>query len=106
MLIAWTTVATPADAERIAAGTIAQGLAVCAQVEGPITSHHRWKGEVRADTEWRITFKCLKEQSTALAAYVHSAHPYEVPEWIAVETDRVGEKYLSWARSSPSPVNL
>jgi periplasmic divalent cation tolerance protein len=106
MLIAWTTVATQADADRISADCIAKNLAVCAQVEGPITSHYRWQGKIETAVEWRITFKCFKEQSEALATHVQAVHPYEVPEWVAVETELIGEKYLSWARAARSSINL
>ena len=106
MFIAWTTVSTPAEAERLADASIAQNLAVCAEVEGPIHSHYVWQGRKTAAQEWRLTFKFLEEQSAALSAYIHSAHPYETPQWIVVRADRVGEKYLSWARAPRSSVNL
>jgi periplasmic divalent cation tolerance protein len=106
MFIAWTTVATALDAEHLADGAIAQNLAVCAQVEGPIHSHYVWQGRKTATAEWRITFKLLPEQSAPLSAYVHAAHPYETPQWLVVEAVRVGEKYLSWARAPRSSVNL
>jgi Uncharacterized protein involved in tolerance to divalent cations len=106
MLIAWTTVSTPAEAERLADASIAQNLAVCAQVEGPIHSHYVWEGRKTVSQEWRITFKFLEEQSAALSAYIQAAHPYDTPQWIVVQADRVGEKYLSWARAPRSSVNL
>ena len=45
MLIAWTTVGTSAEAERLASDVVAAGLAACVQVEGPIVSHFRWEGK-------------------------------------------------------------
>ena len=106
MFIAWTTVATRTDADRIAGDCVARNLAVCVQVEGPVTSHYRWQNKIETASEWRITFKCLKEQFEALASHVHAVHPYEVPEWLAVETELIGEKYLSWARATRSSINL
>ena len=100
MLIAWTTVATRADAERIAAETIALGLAACVQIEGPIVSHYRWQDRaVRAD-EFRLCFKCLLAQLPTLEKHVLATHPYETPEWLVVRTERVAEKYLSWAEAN------
>ncbi len=104
--IAWTTIADTAAAERLADGAIAQNLAVCAQVEGPVHSHFVWQGRKSVAQEWRVTFKFLPEQEAGLAAYVHSAHDYDTPQWIVVEAARVGEKYLSWARAPRSPVNF
>ena len=106
MLIATTTVASSREAEHLAAACIEQNLAVCAQVEGPIHSHYVWQGRRTVAQEWRITFKLLENQADALTAYVHSTHPYEVPQWILISAARVGEKYLSWARAPRSSVNL
>lgn len=106
MLIATTTVASASEAEHLASACIEQNLAVCAQVEGPLRSHYVWEGRKTVSEEWRITFKLLREKADALTAYVHSVHPYDTPQWILVAAERVGEKYLSWARSPRSSVNL
>lgn len=100
MLIAWTTVATKADADRLAAGAIAQNLALCVQIDGPITSHYRWEGRDACEQEFRLSFKVLPSHAKTLETYVLSGHPYETPEWIVVEAQRVGEKYLSWAKAN------
>jgi periplasmic divalent cation tolerance protein len=100
MLIAWTTVATRGDADRIAADAIAQNLALCVQIEGPITSHYRWEGRDAREEEYRLSFKVLPSHAKALEAHVLAAHPYDTPEWIVVRAERVGEKYLSWATAN------
>jgi periplasmic divalent cation tolerance protein len=100
MNIAWTTVTNRADADRLAAESIAANLAVCVHVEGPVTSHYRWNGKDERSEEFRLVFKCLAHRVEALEQHVLSTHPYECPEWIVVQADRVGEKYLSWANSN------
>ena len=102
MWIAWTTVATPEDASRLARLSIEHRLAVCAQVEGPMDSYYRWEGKVTEGREWRITFKCVPERLEALETRILTDHPYETPEWIAVRAGHVGEKYLNWAFESSS----
>lgn len=102
MFIAWTTVALRADADRLAADTLARHLSVCVQIEGPVTSHYRWQGQVEKAEEFRLTFKCIPTQLPALEAYVLAHHPYDTPEWLAVRADQVGEKYLSWAEANSS----
>jgi periplasmic divalent cation tolerance protein len=97
MLIAWTTVATLADADRLAADAVARGLAVCVQTEGPVTSHYRWQGARERTSEIRLMFKFLPGQQPALEAWLHATHPYATPEWVVVRAEHVGEKYLSWA---------
>ncbi|MGH7944898.1 MAG: divalent-cation tolerance protein CutA [Opitutaceae bacterium] len=102
MYLAWTTVADRADAERLAKAAVAQNLAVCVQIEGPITSHYRWHGQDERSEEFRLTFKCLAPRLDALQNYILSTHPYDTPEWLVVGAERVGEKYLSWAEANSS----
>jgi periplasmic divalent cation tolerance protein len=97
MLLAFTTVANADDADRLAADAIARGLAVCVQVDGPVTSHYRWEGRQERAAEWRLGFKLLPGQQVALEAWLHAVHPYATPEWVVVRAEHVGEKYLSWA---------
>ena len=106
MLLAWTTVATADDADRLAADAVACGLAVCVQTDGPVTSHYRWEGKQERATEFRLIFKFLPGQQAALEAWLRTAHPYAAPEWVVVRTEHVGEKYLSWALagSNQSPL--
>ena len=104
MKIAWTTVATAGEAEQMARALVTGGLAVCVQIEGPLRSYYRWEGKVETSAEHRLTLKCLDENLPALEAAVLARHPYAVPEWIVVDACRVGEKYLSWARSEGHPL--
>jgi periplasmic divalent cation tolerance protein len=97
MLIAWTTLPSRAEAETLAAGVVAQGLALCVQIDGPIVSHYRWQGRAERTEEFRLCLKCLAARLPALEAHVLSHHPYDTPEWIVVRAEHVGEKYLSWA---------
>jgi len=103
LLLAWTTVATPEDATRLARGAVEAGLAACVQIDGPVMSHYRWKGRVEAAAEHRLMFKLLPEHAAALEDWVRARHPYAVPEWVVVRAGHVSEKYLSWARSTSTP---
>jgi periplasmic divalent cation tolerance protein len=106
MLIAWTTVPTKAIADQLAASVIDARLAACVQVEGPITSFYVWEGAQEKTEEYRLTFKVLPSQSTALTTWIHTHHPYQVPEWILVKAEHVSEKYLSWAQANSSNLTL
>lgn len=100
LLIAWTTVATRDEAEKLALDIVDARLAVCAQIDGPITSFYIWGGRVEQASEYRLTFKFLPDQSAELEKRVHAHHPYETPEWVTAMAENVSEKYLSWARAS------
>ena len=103
MIIAWTTTETRADADRLASGAVEKRLAACAQIDGPITSHFHWEGKLTKAEEYRIWFKCLPANASALSNWVHTHHPYSIPQWIEVNAESVGEKYLSWAMANSTP---
>ncbi len=105
MLIGWTTVASAADASRLAQGAIEARLAACVQVEGPVTSHYRWEGRIETAEEYRLMFKFLPGQAGPLETWLLAHHPYATPEWVVLRADQVSEKYLSWAQgvSTPGP---
>lgn len=100
MFIAWTTVGSRDDGERLAADAVRLGLAACVQIDGPVVSFYRWEGKIERAEEFRLTFKCTAANLAALESSVLGAHPYATPEWVAVSADRVAEKYLSWARAN------
>ena len=100
MLIAWTTVGTLADADRLAADAVASGLSACVHIDGPVVSHFRWQGKHERVEEFRLSFKLLPAQLSALEKLVLASHPYDTPEWLVVRAENVGEKYLSWAEAT------
>lgn len=102
MLLAWTTVATRAEADHLAAGAVAAGLAVCVQIDGSVVSHYRWEGKLERAEEHRLLFKFLPATAAALEKHVLAEHPYDTPEWIVIPATHVTEKYLSWATANSS----
>jgi periplasmic divalent cation tolerance protein len=100
MFVAWTTTALRADADRLAREAVEHRLAVCAQVDGPITSYYHSEGRVEQAGEFRVWFKYLPDNASALNTWVHRHHPYAIPQWMEVSAENVGEKYLSWAMAN------
>jgi periplasmic divalent cation tolerance protein len=100
MFLAWTTVATMADADTLARAILAGNHAACVQIDGPILSLYPWNGKTERSEEFRLLIKCTEAQLSGLERCVLSQHPYETPEWIVVRADSVGEKYLSWAKAT------
>jgi len=106
MNVAWTTVANEADARNLATSSISHGLAVCVQIDAPISSYYHWKGRLEVSSEFRLSFKCTENQLPDLERHVLAHHPYETPEWVVVRAERVGEKYLSWANANSTNPTL
>ena len=95
-----TTVATRADAERIGAVLVAERLAACVQVAGPIASTYRWRGAVEQATEWYCHCKTTRARYPALEARVRELHPYDTPEIIALPIVAALPAYLAWIEES------
>ena len=94
--IGWTTLPSREEADRLASGAVEAGLAACAQVEGPVRSHHLWEGELRAEDEWRVTLKHAANRAEDLQAWILSRHPYAVPQWLSVDAAAVAPAYRAW----------
>ena len=103
MFVAWTTTGSRAEAEKLARGAVTLRLAACAQVDGPIASFYHWEGKMEQAEEFRVWFKYLPGNASALRDWVHNHHPYATPQWIEVSAESVGEKYLSWAMANSTP---
>jgi periplasmic divalent cation tolerance protein len=91
-----TTVATGAEAQRIAAALVEERLAACVQIAGPIASTYRWQGTVEQATEWYCHCKTTRARYPALEARLRELHPYETPEIIAVPIVAALPAYLAW----------
>lgn len=89
-----TTVASAAEAERLAAQAVQARLAACVQVEA-IASHYAWQGAQHADAEWRLVCKTLPRAAPALRAWLRAHHPYEVPQLLTHMVEAEAD-YAQW----------
>jgi periplasmic divalent cation tolerance protein len=93
-----TTYARREDAEAAMGCLIDARLAACAQVVGPIHSAYHWKGAVERAEEWLCLIKTASAKFTALEKAIKEAHPYTVPEILAVPVLAGNPDYLQWMR--------
>ncbi len=98
--IGWTTTTDRESAENLARGSIEAKLAACAEVEGPIRSFYRWEGKLESAEEFRVTFKFIPERAQELEAWLRENHPYEIPQWLTIQSHYVMAEYWQWARDS------
>ncbi|UED83944.1 divalent-cation tolerance protein CutA [Streptomyces profundus] len=91
-----TTTGSEESAHALARAAVKGRLAACAQIEAPITSVYRWRGEIHTDPEWRVHLKTTDARYPALEALLLETHPYDVPEIIATAIDRGSDAYLRW----------
>jgi periplasmic divalent cation tolerance protein len=101
-----TSVGTEQDAESLALGAVGAHLAACAHVNGPVTSVFHWEGELRTEPEWTVVLKSTAARFPALESYLRTAHPYEVPEILAVPVVAGSVEYSAWVRAEVVPVTV
>ena len=95
-----TTSPTEASARQIAELAVAERLAACAQVGGPLASVFWWNGSIDRANEWICILKTTQGKFAALEARIRSLHSYEVPEIIAIPIVAGSAAYLEWIRAS------
>ena len=91
-----TTLATEAEARRLAGLLVEARLAACVQIIGPLTAVYRWQGKVETAAEYQLLIKSRQALYEQLAARIKAEHPYQVPEILAVPVVAGGADYLQW----------
>jgi periplasmic divalent cation tolerance protein len=99
-VVAFSTVGTERDAERIARALVTSRLAACVNVVPGVISVYRWQGEVQRDEERLLVIKTTGEALPALRDALVSLHPYELPELVAVPVQDGYAPYLRWIDES------
>ncbi|SCK52398.1 divalent-cation tolerance protein CutA [Streptomyces sp. WMMB 322] len=100
-----TTTDSEESAQALAASVVAERLAACAQIDGPIKSVYRWQGKTETDAEWRVLLKTTAVRYGELEAHIKSLHSYDTPEIIATPITAGSDEYLAWLRTETQTSN-
>jgi len=103
-LLVLTNLPDRAAAERLAESLVESRLAACVNILAPCRSVYRWKGALQRDEEHPMLLKTTLERYPALEAAIRAAHPYELPEIVAVPIERGLPAYLDWVAAETIPV--
>jgi len=95
-LLVLTNLPDRAAAEKLAETLIGQRVAACVNILAPCRSVYRWKGAVHNDEEHPMLIKTTAERYPALEQAIRAAHPYELPEIVAVPIEHGLPAYLEW----------
>lgn len=95
-----TTAGSRSEAELLAQALVAQRLAACGQVSGPLTSCYWWEGRMDSTEEWYCVLKTTAVLFPALEARIRQLHSYTNPEIIAVPIVSVSEAYAAWVAAN------
>ncbi|MBP7393543.1 MAG: divalent-cation tolerance protein CutA [Zoogloea sp.] len=84
------------SAGRIGRLLVERRLAACVNIMAPCTSVYRWNDAVETATEIPLLIKTTLARYPALQAALTAAHPYELPEIVAVPLHEGLPAYLAW----------
>ena len=96
ILLVITNLPDTVSAEKLARQIIEARAAACVNQLAHCTSTYRWKNNIEIATEVPLLIKTTRSAYPRLEKLIREAHPYELPEIIAVPVDTGFPAYLSW----------
>lgn len=93
----------PDEADRLAGLLVERRLAACVNVLPRVTSVYRWGGRIERDEESLLVVKCPAAAVERLTAELIAAHPYDVPEVVALPVHDGNAAYLRWVCEETTP---
>lgn len=98
LCVVLTTTNSVASANTIASALLERKLAACVQILPGITSLYRWEGKIASDQEIQLIIKSTSPVIDEAYEVVKRLHPYDVPEWVVLNSVVASEDYLRWAQ--------
>ncbi len=82
--------------EKIAAQLLAEKMAACIQIMGPIESHYHWDGQCQMTKEWICHIKTHRSKFDLVEQSIQQIHHYDEPEVVALPIVQGSQGYLQW----------
>jgi periplasmic divalent cation tolerance protein len=95
-LVVLTNMPDSQSAAKLAHALVEQKLAACVNVLSPCQSFYHWQGKLEHTAETPMMIKTTQAQYQALQTAILAAHPYELPEIIALHIHDGYKPYLQW----------
>ena len=89
-----------ATAQQLATLALEARLAACVTLLPGATSCYLWQGRIEQSSEVQMLLKCDSDHQQALCDLLKAAHPYDVPELLALPVQHGDSEYLSWLHAS------
>lgn len=96
MLIVLTTVGNASEGEALAEKLVDAGLVACVQILPQMTSVYVWEGKLQKESEHLMLVKTLPEKWDEVREFITANHSYDVPEIVAIDSEKVSEPYQTW----------
>ncbi len=96
VLLVLTNLPDAESAAKVSRRLVEKRAAACVNQLAPCTSTYRWKGNVEEASEVPLLIKTTKDAYSRMEAVIREAHPYELPEIIAIPVEAGLPAYLGW----------
>jgi len=95
-IVVLTTLPDEEQARSLVRRLVEERVVACGTVLGRVTSVYRWKGAIEEAAEVQVLLKTRRDLWERLEAAVQAAHPYDVPELLALPVEAGLGTYLEW----------
>lgn len=95
-LLVLTNVPEEALAKSLARSLVEEGLAACVNILAPVASIYRWQGQLEHAVEIPLLVKTTQARYQELEQAILAAHPYDVPEIVALPLAAGLPAYFEW----------
>ena len=89
-----------AEARQIGTVLVEKQYAACVNLLSAVESIYRWESKVERGSEALAIIKTSASKLAKLEAALTDLHPYEVPEFVALDPAHVSEPYAQWVMES------
>lgn len=86
-------------ASTIAKALVESHLAACVNIIRGVQSVYEWQGKIETDNECQLLIKTNTQKVLQAYDKVISLHPYEVPEWLELNTE-ASHAYGHWLQTT------
>jgi periplasmic divalent cation tolerance protein len=101
--LVYVTVATQEEAQNVGRTVVAEHLAACANLLGPIESYYHWEGRFETGAEVLLILKTTQAGLAALTERLRALHSYTCPAIVAVPIVGGFQGFIDWVHSEVLP---
>lgn len=83
-------------AKKIALKLLKKRLSACVNISAKSQSLYRWNGKICKNTERILQIKTNENKFDLVVKLIKSLHPYEVPEILGINLDKIDLNYAKW----------
>lgn len=95
-ILVLTNVPDHAVATALAQALLADRLAACVNIGGPVESIYHWRGRIETGREIPVAIKTRSALYSNVEGAIRKIHPYDTPEILAIPVVDGDVRYLDW----------